>query len=375
MKFKILFISLVLLGFCSVSFSQSNDRKKGNNESVVVAHFPEGIVYALPRTVIVIKVKTKKETFYPGPYAAYAKKYLGYQSADTQNYTRWSIIGLDIDTHGEPDPQAMFKGMDSVASRLSLLPDGRILGIEAPIILWEDKMVKRNFIIDELIPKVPFTDLSSSDEYDILVDQAAGSEKLVGKSLEMKAQEAADYLIHLRKKRAYTILSPTDLVPEDGLGYQVFLQEAHRLEKEYTELFLGKTYCSEHEFIFEYIPSDKESKNDILFRFSEEKGVVPVSDVSGRPIVLDLVRSNALLAKVQELKTSLNPKAGQSGIYYRIPVMGELTLSNGLQPMFQSKFPVAQFGVVAPLPEELLDGKHSVEFDRVTGNIKQISKK
>jgi len=375
MKFRIFFISLFFLGFCFDAFSQSNDRKKGSAESVAVVHYPEGVVYALPRTVIVVKVKAKKETFFPGPYAAFARKYLGYQLVETQNYTRWSISALEIDTHGEPDPLAMFKGMDSVASRLCLLPDGRILGIESPEIQFGEEMLTRNFIVNELVPKVPFTDLSSSEEYDILVDQAAGTEKLVGKSLEMKAQEAADYLIHLRKKRAYTIISPTDLVPEDGLGYQVFLQEAQRLEKEYTELFLGKTYCSEHEFTFEYIPSDKEPKNDILFRFSEEKGIVPVSDVSGRPFVLDLTRNNASLAKAQELKASVHPKAGQSGIFYRIPVMGELTLSNGLQPLLQAKFPVAQFGVLAPLPEHLLDGKHSVEFDRVTGTIKQIRKK
>jgi hypothetical protein len=372
MKLKILFLFLFFLSISSGSYSQLNERKKGNAEPVAVVNYPEGIVYALPRTVVVVSVNVQKETFIPGPYAAYAKKYLGYTSAETQKYTSWSISGIDIATKGEPDPLAMFKGMDSVASRLSLLSDGRILGIEVSSIQCEEEMIKRNFIINEQMPKVPFTDLSSTDEYDIIVDQAAGSEKLVGKSFETKAQEAADYLIHLRKKRAYTLLSPTDLVPEDGLGYQVFIQEAQRLEKEYTELFLGKVFRSEHQFVFEYLPSEKESKNEILFRFSEDKGVLPVSDVSGRPIVLDLTRNSTSFAKAQELKSSINPKAGQSGIYYRIPVVGELTVSNGLQPLFQAKFPVAQFGALAPLPENLLNGKYSVEFDPITGTIKQI---
>jgi hypothetical protein len=36
---------------------------------------------------------------------------------------------------------------------------------------------------------------------------------------------------------------------------------------------------------------------------------------------------------------------------------------------------IAQFGAVAPVPEELLSGSYTVNFDTETGSISHISKK
>lgn len=375
MKRKCIILAGFFLMLGVIGFAQSGDRKKGNPEVAPVISYPEGIVYALPRTVVVVKVTARREEFIPGPYAAYAKKYLGYAQVGMQNRTTWSITGIDIDLLGEPDPQAMFKAMDSLAARVSLTSDGRISGLDSKAVPGEFQLTKRSFIVNNDVPELSFPDLSSSDEYDVMVDPATGGEKLIGKSTETKAQEAADYLIKLRKKRAFTILSPTDVVPEGGDAYPAFLDEAKRLEKEYVGLFAGKTYTSDHQFIFEYIPGEKESRNDILFRFSEEKGILPVSDVTGRPVVIDVSRNNQAYSKASELKSSQNPQAGKSGLYYRIPVMGEVSISNGLSPLFSARIPIAQFGVVAPLPEDLINGKYTLLFDTVTGSVRQLAKK
>jgi hypothetical protein len=377
LKMKRTVYFFLLFFFCLLisNATNPNERKKGAVEAPTTSVQAGGIVYSLPRTVVVVTVEARREVFIPGPYAAYAKKYLGYNQAEMQAKTTWTISNVDIELTAEPDPSATFKTFDSIASRVSLLPDGRLFSINSNKSSDAVSLIKRNFITNDAIPRIPFPDLSSNDEYDVLVDPSGGKEKLVGKSLEVKAQEAADYLIRLRKKRAYTILSASDVVPEDGHGYEIFIEEGKRIEKEYVELFMGKSFVSAQKYVFDFIARDKDVKNEVIFSFSDDKGILPKSDVSGRPVVVELSKLGNSFARIQELSKPENPEEGKSGIYYRTPVMGELSITNGLLPLFSARFPLAQFGVIAPLPEQLLDGKYEVVFDAQTGNIKQVNRK
>ena len=69
MKFLAFFLVILIV---SPVFGQ----RKGKDE-VVTPAFVEGVVYALPRTGINVKVQAVRETFQPGPYAAYAEQLLG----------------------------------------------------------------------------------------------------------------------------------------------------------------------------------------------------------------------------------------------------------------------------------------------------------
>jgi len=260
---KYLLATIILLGSLhSWATLPKDDKKKDGAESGTAQAFVEGVVYSLPRTGFNILVDVKRDVFIPGPYASYAKKYLGYTNVQFNSKTYWSIKGIDVDVFAESDPEAMFKALDTLASRVSLSPDGRLLAINLPTSSEGIEILGNTCAVHGVSDEEVFPDMASSDYYDLILDSTTGAETMVQKNIEEMAQEAADYLMRLRKKRAYTILSPSDLVPEDGKAYEAFLQEAKRLEKEYVALFLGKTISSEQRFTFIYVPKSEEIKNE-----------------------------------------------------------------------------------------------------------------
>ncbi len=375
--FIIIIFAIVSLSVSAINPRDKADKKRGDEDNISVedtASYNDGIVYALPRTVLRVKVKAEKSIYIPGPYHEYASKYLGYDNVEQSKKVIWKIKCIDVVPIGEADPNAYFKTKDTLSSLVTLLPDGRIAGINSLENNSEALIYETQNLVNDNLPSLIFPDQASSDNYEIHLDSITGAEKFVVKSVEQKAQEAADYIIRLRKKRAYSILDPTDVVPEDGLGYQVFVEEAKRLEKEYITLFLGKTFNKTHEFVFNYIPDSKNVKNEMLFRFSEERGVLPKSDISGKPITIELSKEQKAYSSIDKLKETDNPNPASYGLYYRVPVMAQLDILNGIQPLYSARFPIAQYGVIAPLPDDLVNGKNSILFDTATGTIKSILK-
>ncbi|HEX7585807.1 MAG TPA: DUF4831 family protein, partial [Prolixibacteraceae bacterium] len=107
----------------------------------------------------------------------------------------------------------------------------------------------------------------------------------------------------------------------------------------------------------------------------EDRGVLPKSDLSGRPIVIEVNKSENLASKQIGLSTSENPETGKSGLYYRMPGMAEIRILDGSTQLAGARAPIAQFGTTAPIPENLLDGNHRLEFYPNTGAVKSIQEK
>lgn len=365
---------LLLISFSSFSFTPKDDKRKDDETTAqIVPVYNEGVIYALPRTGFEIEVKTKETKFVPGPYAQYAQKYLGIENVKTTKESNCEITAIKIKSFSEADPNAIFKTNDSEVLPISTLSSGVISGIGTPVDGSDIMIQGTDFITASSKTKTSFTDLSSDDFYDILVDTETGTETMEQKSLETKAREAADFLIRLRKKRAYNIISASDVVPEDGKGYEVFVKEAIRLEKIYTELFTGKTQEYTHSYTFNFIP-ESNVRNEILFRFSDEKGVLPKTDVSGKPILLNVIKDNTAASKIVELKKSENPEAKAKGIYYRVPANASITISDGLNTLYSGKTALPQLGEVVPVPENILDGSYKIEYNTQSGTLKSIEK-
>jgi hypothetical protein len=338
----------------------------------------EGVIYALPRTGLSIRVKLVKESFRPGPYSQYAEKYLGYTDVKVSASESWRIVGLQVQSFGEADPDAVYKTIGPASSMVSLLSDGTIAGINVGPLEKGEAIRGSDFIDNSEIPAILFPDQSSDDQYDIEMVPETGEEKMLIKSNEVKAREAADYLFRLRKKRAYTILSPSDGVPEDGKGYEVFIKQVEELENEYVSLFVGKSFQSEQEFIFNYIPGSENVKNEVLFRFSVEKGVLPKTDISGKPISIEMIKDQKMVTSIENANQPGQPSgliSSRSGLFYRIPVNASVTISEGINPLYSGRIAVAQFGLTLPVSEFLVKEDYSLFFNPVTGSLKRVIKK
>jgi hypothetical protein len=370
MKIRFLTIIVFILLAQTVWSTDQKEKKNDDKNQGMLANTTEGVVYALPRTGLSIHIKLVKESFIPGTYSIYAEKYLGYSNVKFTASDTWKIVGIQVQSFGEADPGAVYKTFGPVASMISLLPDGTLAGVNSPAVDKGEELRGSDFIDNSEMPAIVFPDQSSDDQYDIEIVSETGEEKLMLKSNEVKAREAADYLFRLRKKRAYTILNPSDGVPEDGKGYEVFIQQVEKLEKEYVSLFLGKSFQTEKEFTFNYIPGNDNVKNEVLFRFSEEKGVLPKTDISGKPISIEMIKDQKLYSSIENIYQPTVPNSGRSGLFYRIPVNASITLSEGINTLYSGRIAVAQFGLITPVPESLIREDCSLSFDPVTGSLK-----
>ena len=90
-KYSILLTLFLLVYIALPSSAQRDDRKKSSDQENVQSIISEGIVYALPRNGLQVKVKVKSEMFIPGPYFQYAQKYLGINDARSAKSVKYKI--------------------------------------------------------------------------------------------------------------------------------------------------------------------------------------------------------------------------------------------------------------------------------------------
>jgi hypothetical protein len=347
-----------------LSLSAKDDKKKPANELSIVSG---GVVYALPRTGIRLEVTAEQEILEHGPYFAFAQKYLGINNAPNADLENWTITNVKMDTYGEPDPEAIYRAIGNTATLLSLSEDGIMLGINSDVKSESGKVLTSLFPFSEAVKGEPWTELSM---HSFLAEK--DSTKKAGsnfKSFEEKAAEAASDILKYRKKKAYILAAKDDKFLPDGEAYKVMCTELDRIINTYVELFAGRKSHKLHHYTFNVLPDGKSGKALVAFRFSPLTGVLPASNVSGKPIMLELTPSSELKQKIE---STVTPELTTKGIYYRIPVVTQARLLNGSDILAQAKMTIAQFGVITALSDGLLNGEYSIEFYPNTGAIRKI---
>jgi hypothetical protein len=192
---------------------------------------------------------------------------------------------------------------------------------------------------------------------------------------DQKAAEAAKRVLDSRLIRYDMVAGMMDEFHPDGEAYKISLEELKQIEKNYLSLFVGRTTQKEDIFTFNYIPVEPSKKGDVIFRISEDNGVVPADDLSGKPVMIEYEIETSLADKYTEFAKSENPSAGKSGIYYRMPGIATIKIVDELKTISTARLPIAQFGVVAPLPEKVVNGGYMVKYHTETGAIKSVYKR
>lgn len=350
-------------------------RKSKDEEIVVIPTFVEGITYSLPRTGIRIYVKAVKETFESGPYASYAEQLLGISVSKTRNEVKWLIEDVKIETFSEPDPDQVYKAMGDASFLLSLTPEGCLSGINSTKISTVTNPVKTNSFVSSPEYDDGFSFDSFNDTPMYIQGDSTNNFRPIRVSVEQKAAEAAARILESRMNQYDIAAGMLDEFHPDGGAYKVSLEELKNIENNYLSLFSGRTTYRHETFSFDFIPTLNTEKGEVIFRFSDEKGVVPASDLSGKPIMIKVDPVKDLTGKYTGLAKSDNPSAGKNGIYYRMPGVGTVNIIYELKTIATARTTIAQMGVVAPVPEELLYGEYSLEIHSETGAIKSIQKK
>jgi len=369
-------IYLTLLGLLFVAGQVVASPKDDKRKDEAGVPFTGGVVYSLPETGIRVTVEVEQVKYVHGPYYEYAEKYLGIPNASSTDRETWRITNVSLDTYGEPDPNEVHTASGAYASALSLTADGVLIGINSDVKSGKEDVSSSVYTPDVAVPDEPWPDRSMHsflNEVDTI-----SPEMYTAKTLQQKALETAHDITKIRKRKFKSLVFGYDKALPDGEAYNTMVAQLDKLEKKYVGLFIGKSYKAKHTYVFNVVPGAKNGKSEIVFRFSTSKGVVPTTDLSGKPVMLELdpntslEKSNGQMAAVQPTTT---PETSNSGLFYRIPGNAEVRLLDGTQTLLESHLTLAQFGKVAPIPEGLLNGNYSIRLHPATGAIQRIKEK
>lgn len=317
------------------------------------------LVYSLPRTVVNVRVEAVRTVRIAGPYAAYARKYLGVEEAVKEKSVHWHLHHVTLLPTIEPDPAKLFtlySGKDAPLDLFGLSKSGIII---KPDYAWVGvNQTDRAVFQESAFPL--FTDLSAdpfiAEEKSVFYSKVKRDSVFVrvpvkknliyAKSIEEKAREAADFIFNLRKRRLEFLTTDTDIALE-GKALDRTLAEISRLEREYLSLFIGKTLSDTVVREFEYIPRADSLSATILFRFSDSKGILATSNYAGKPVIIEITSvENANPVGMATLQEHLAKYSDDSWIYYRIPVPVNIRVSSGTDELVSRRLPIYQLGTL-----------------------------
>ena len=316
---------------------------------------PDGTVsYALPMTSLSFDVEAVQEKFYAGPYARFAQKYLGIE-ARLQDEQTYQLASVRITPCIEADQSRRYVATlssKSAAAFLQLTTQGLVTtkdGSFGESAVWRfPAQTSGDFSelgVGSNLTAEATTLYQGVGKASALNKVAVQQNMVVEKSLEKRAQEAADMIFKLRNTRVQIVTGDTD-ANYSGEAMAAALAEIARLEKEYMTLFIGYSEFQTQQKHFDVVPLNNERmKVQVVFRLSDEEGLLPADNLGGKPYFIDITP--------EELATTGDPKnakGGSAALVYRIPAICSVALSDGTDVLLRSRLPIYQFGVDKTYP-------------------------
>lgn len=327
------------------------------------------IVYALPRTVLTFTVEFERIIEKPGPYARYAADLLGLDKVITSENESWSIEGISVTSKEEIDPSEYYIIQSNSLFQtnvLALRKEGLILDLNPQTFHSAGTF---NAGGDQDISQLVTKDLGSDEYYMIQSDTAYKRlsidssfvrvpyvvEKKKRLTTDQLAERAAKRLMEMREGKHMILTGEANVFPQSDAA----ILEMNRLEKEYMELFTGRTIRQKISYTYHVIPNkDTDTKPITLFQFSDATGPANSSGKGGSPVTLEIVPEQRTKDLAMIRRNIEEPKAQMyDKLYYRVPDIVNLKVSYGKEVYLNSRKMVYQFGEVVQLPANYIIGK------------------
>jgi hypothetical protein len=363
----------VLSVLCIIVISCATGRKTADTTTVSplsgkTSVRPGSVVYALPRTVFNIVVEMDRTTEIPGPYWRYAGELLGLSNVIQANNEYWSITGVSVESGEELDPSQFYviESNSLIESNvLSLRNEGLILDLNPGIYYTRGN---NNQTETNETGRFIQKDLGSNEYFRVQRDTAFRRvavdstfiripyivEKRRPLPAEQLAERAARRLMEMREGKHFILTGEANVLPQSD----AVINEMNRLEKDYLELFTGKTFSERRTFTFQVIPTPENAgKPTRLFQFSELTGTAR-NQASGDPVMLELTPEKRT-GSLSVLRAS-QPQPGESSLnrlYYRVPDVVNMKITLGNEVLFNSRRLVYQLGEIVQLPGNMLIGR------------------
>lgn len=319
----------------------------------------EGAVYFLPRTALRVSVLVEKTDYKPGDFSPYAQRYLRVNSVEQEPSTSFRIIEVRVDALPQPDTTKVYAvkfDARTVASRITLADDGRLLALNVPDAT--DVVQPAPF---EPAPRLPMANPRQFLTEEIL---SCGS---TAKMAELTAHEVYD----LRENRTLLIKGQADFMPQDGQQMQLMLQELKCQDDALSSMFVGVTRRDTTEHVL-WLRPDAPQGRQVLFRLSQLRGLVDADDLSGEPFyaVIDDITELPATDEVAARKQ----KKSETGIFVNVPGTMRITLYQGIEPLLTKDFPAPQFGETLLLSGSLFNKRYTTRLllNALTGAVEKL---
>ena len=326
------------------------------------------VVYGLPRSVFTVFVEMDRTIEIPGPYAKFAGDLLGLDKVITKGNENWAITGITVKTNEELDPSELYVLESNSlfqSNVLKLKSEGLILDLNSDRFSSDfepglDKNGTSQFVSFDL----------GADEYYLMQRDTAYRrvsidstfiripyivEKKKKLTTEQLAEKAAKRLMEMRDGKHLILTGEANVFPQSDAA----INEMNRIEKEYTELFAGKTIIEKRTFTCQVIPAkDMIGKQVTLFQFTDISGPVAVTTKSGKPVIVEFVPEK----KSKEISVVARPEPETEGnvydkLFYRVPDVANIKISIGTETLYNSRKLIYQFGNIIQLPANYIIGK------------------
>jgi hypothetical protein len=327
------------------------------------------IIYGLPRTVFTFNVEFERTIEKPGPYARYAGDLLGLDNVISSENETWSIEAITVNTREELDPSEYYV-IESTSlfqtNVLALRKEGLILDLDPESF---DSSVNFHSPNEQEINQFSNRDLGSDEYYMIQRDTAYKRlsidssfvrvpyvvEKKKRLGTDQLAERAAKRLMELRDGEHMILTGEANVFPQSDAA----ILEINRLEKEYMELFTGKTIREKISYTYHIVPAkDAENKPLTLFQFSDLTGPSAGNSKNGTPVTVEFVPEQKTKDLTIIRKQKEEPAAPvYDKLYYRVPDMVNLRVARGPEVFLNTRRLVYQFGQVIQLPANFIIGK------------------
>lgn len=342
---KTIFRTLLIMASVAVPFMASAQKSSD----------PEGYVtYSLPSTTIVLDVEAVKENFYAGPYARFAEKYLGIKVRQ-KDEVKWQVTRMSLTPVVEADLAKRYtlqlkkNAPDLTSLKLSsagLISFGN--GSDPASQTWSTPVAgngdfSTRGVSSNLTSEA--TTLYRSERSDAEYSRVSVQQNMVvEKTLEQRAAEAAQMIIRLREQKLQIVTGDTDAT-YSGEAMGAAIAELSRLEEEYMSMFVGYSDYMTQVKSFDVVPvADRESQMYVAFRISDTAGLVPSDNLSGKPVVMEIVPQESVPVQMPQVVTK------HQTIKYLVPATCTIKVKDGQELLIQSRVPVYQLGVIGTMP-------------------------
>ena len=343
----------------------------------------EGLIYALPQTMVRVDLVVNRIQKTKGPFSEFADQLLGLSQVILNNSVEYELESIRLTSYNEPDPlqyyfiQLPHKQKDRQAVELFLSSDGILsgAGISDTLRNIMDRGLKDLSVSNVSAPEI--TNPNMLERMDTVVKKISLDTSIIeqkffrktstAKTTEQKAREAADFILKLDDSM-FNLINGYHEVNYDKGTIEFMYNQMGSMKKDYLELFKGISNSSSESFSY-YFVAVPENTSQTLCKFSPSRGIISKNSGNGEPIMLQVdVINNA--NEVKNKLASRNSAAELShGIYYRIPVKSNVSVIIGGLTKIESKFSINQLGILSFIPASSL--RH-ISLDNNTGAVKSV---